>query len=192
MSPNPINQAASIKELETKVLLIMNVFMLHPNMEQNAQWHRDDHVTKLIVESAQIMCTTARIHGDHDKDFMYDNISNPSIDLIEWCAESIHNFEKVREYAEALHDEYQYRYGEEKVHKSIKVIRQIETEEVNLPEDESDNICEFGMDDDVKADDPYRSYRRYYIQEKKDLDKYKYREAPEWLKQEDSTLKNTR
>ena len=39
----------------------MNIFALHQDPVQAAQWHVDDHVNKMIIESAQMLSTAHRL-----------------------------------------------------------------------------------------------------------------------------------
>lgn len=41
----------------------MNIFILDNDIEKCAQYHVDKHVSKMILESSQLLCTAIRIHG---------------------------------------------------------------------------------------------------------------------------------
>ena len=52
----------------------MNIFILDSNLERNAEYHCDQHVNKMILEAAQMLCTVATLHGIKDvpyKDYGY-------------------------------------------------------------------------------------------------------------------------
>lgn len=41
----------------------MNIFILDYNLKKNAEYHCDQHVNKMILEAAQMLCMIASTHG---------------------------------------------------------------------------------------------------------------------------------
>jgi hypothetical protein len=94
-----------------------------------------------------------------------------------WARSSLDNHEWTHCYANALGEEYRYRYG--KQHKSVTVINNL-PEPTKLPRL---GFTEFGlaMPDVLKNyDDPVQSYRDYYHLDKATFASWKYREKPPW------------
>ena len=73
--------------------------------------------------------------------------------------------------------EYTARYG--KVHKSIDVIQDLIDNPPDLP---NKGLTPFAqaMPDDYKCNDAVSAYRKYYINDKKDIAVWKYSETPDW------------
>ena len=95
-----------------------------------------------------------------------------------WARESLDNHEWVHCYANALNDEYHYRYG--KLHKSIEQVVNKLPDPVNL---ERVGFTKFGlaMPEDLRDyDNPIQSYRDYYHLDKATFASWKYRDKPHW------------
>jgi hypothetical protein len=95
-----------------------------------------------------------------------------------WTRSSLDNFEWVHCYANALNDEYHYRYGKE--HKSVVEVINKLPEPKNMPRD---GLTPFGMamPDELKdPDDVVGSYRLYYHTDKATFAKWSHRPIPDW------------
>ena len=91
----------------------MNIFYLNENPEIAAVEHNDKHCVKMILESAQMLCTAHRVlDGDERADelFMYKkaHVNHPSTI---WVRDNVHNYWWLYRLFTALCDEYTYRYG---------------------------------------------------------------------------------
>jgi len=138
----------------------MNVFCTHPDPVISAANLCDRHVVKMVLESAQLLCTYIRVQYDRDDDFLYrpTHVNHPcSIALrddpgyLAWTVA----------HALALCLEYTARYG--KTHKSQAIIRQCidvinEYESFDDPNADNAPLC---MPDTFKCSDVYLSYRNY-------------------------------
>jgi hypothetical protein len=152
----------------------MNVFVLDKDPVKAAQLHADKHVVKMILETAQMLCTAfdeapyKKTHKNHPCSV--------------WARESKSNYMWLVALGEALHDEYQYRYGENKTHKSLSVILWCKerVNEINFP---SSGLTRFAqaMPEEYKCVDAVRAYKIYYLNDKKDLLNYTRREKPVWV-----------
>ena len=94
-----------------------------------------------------------------------------------WARSSLDNHEWTHCYANALGEEYRYRYGKE--HKSVIVINNL-PEPTKLPRL---GFTEFGlaMPDILKDyENPIQSYRDYYHLDKATFANWKGREKPPW------------
>jgi hypothetical protein len=153
----------------------MNIFALDNDPRLCAQYHCDKHVVKMILEHAQMLSTTARLH-DLDVGYKMTHKNHPSTI---WVRESRSNYEWLMEMTRYLHSEWQYRYDHQKNHKSFDLILSLPTPDY-LP-DIGQTPFAMAMPDEYKSDDPVKSYRDYYVNSKKDLLVYTKRKKPNFL-----------
>ena len=93
----------------------MNIFVLDKDPVKAAKMHCDKHVIKMILETAQMLCSAYE-----DAPYKRTHVNHPcSI----WARKSKSNYLWLIKLGMALHDEYQFRYGAEKQHKSFAVIK---------------------------------------------------------------------
>jgi len=153
----------------------MNIFVLDRNIAKCVQYYADKHVIKMILESAQLLSTAVRVSGV-DSGYKTTHKNHPcSI----WARESLDNWRWLRELVFELHNEYQFRYGKEKVHKSFLVVQNLLE-----PRIESIGLTEFAqaMPEQYKNVDVVTAYRNYYKFEKRHLFKWTNRKPPYWIK----------
>jgi hypothetical protein len=153
----------------------MNIFILDNDIEQCAKYHCDQHVNKMILESAQLLCTVLNLKG-FTTPYRSTHTKHP---CMLWAGDSFDNFQWLVRLSEALNKEYRWRYDKEKDHASIKVIRQIE--EFRFP---SIGLTPFAqaMPDQYKdPSSPVTAYRRFYCAEKASFAKWTKRPAPDWF-----------
>lgn len=153
----------------------MNIFVLDEDVKRCAEYHCDKHVIKMILESAQLLCSVYYFTGEqHKSPYKLTHKNHPcSI----WVRESLSNWLWLRDLGLALYDEYKYRYGN-KIHESGEVILRLEIPNLK---DKGITYRPQAMPLEYKELDCIKAYRRYYIEDKKDLLKYTNRKAPEWL-----------
>ena len=152
----------------------MNIFILDEDIEQCARYHCDQHVNKMVLESAQMLCTALNKKGISTP-YRSTHINHP---CVLWIESSFDNFEWLKELALALNREGRFRYKREKDHASISVIRQLETHKYVR-----EGLLPFAqaMPDQYKnIDDPVSAYRSFYIGEKSQFATWREREVPEW------------
>ena len=158
----------------------MNIFVLDNDIETCAQSMFDSHVSKMVLETAQLLSAAVReLFPEQVPDNAY-RVTHVNHPCTVWARKTVANFMWLRELGLAIAAEYTYRYG--KVHASEAVIRAmpyIETEDVITPQpkavaDEYKNV--FGV---------VNAYRQYYISKLKDLSPSKTmftkRAPPGWL-----------
>ena len=183
----------------------MNLFYLDDDLDKCEEYHVDKHIVKMPLEAAQILTTTIwvdaylgfvpRALNKSERDYI--NVVKKEITHLPqearplspylpmmynhpctiWARSSLDNHEWTHCYANALGEEYRYRYG--KQHKSVTVINNL-PEPTKLPRL---GFTEFGlaMPDVLKNyDDPIQSYRDYYHLDKATFASWKYREKPPW------------
>jgi hypothetical protein len=95
-----------------------------------------------------------------------------------WCRASLTNYLYLCELGLELSKEYTYRYN--KHHKSTDVIQWCLNNLPNIP-DIGFTPPALAMPDQYKVDDFVKSYRNYYIGEKKGFATWKNREIPYWF-----------
>lgn len=153
----------------------MNIFILSNSPTLAAQDQCDKHVVKMVLESAQLLCTSISILSGIDTPYKKTHVNHP---CTQWVMESRANFRWLVIHAVALCHEYDYRYG--KIHKSEKVIHWCGN---NTPHFDKQELTPFAlaMPDKYKSDDAVESYRNYYKGEKTAIAKWnKNRAAPSW------------
>ena len=151
----------------------MNIFVLHDNPTKAAQMMCDKHVVKMIIESAQMLCTVANERG-HKAPYRTTHKKHP---CTLWVGESKQNWCWLIQHLDTLCNEYTRRYG--RVHKTQKVLEWIKKTSVNLP---SDKLTPFAlaMPDKYKTKSAVESYRNYYLGEKAKFAKWKMGNTPNW------------
>jgi hypothetical protein len=88
----------------------MNIFYLHkdPTKAANAQYNK--HVVKMILESAQLLCTAHIILDGDNASVPYKSTHKNHPSAI-WTRESSENYKWLYKHMLALGDEYTRRYG---------------------------------------------------------------------------------
>lgn len=153
----------------------MNIFLLDNDIEQCAKYHCDQHVGKMILESAQLLCTALNQKGVSTP-YRSTHINHP---CTLWVGESLENFQWLVRLSYALNTEYRWRYDKDKDHASVAVIKQIQD-------------CEFvsqGLTPFVQAmpveykdeKDSIAAYRHFYCGEKSSFATWTKRDVPAWF-----------
>ena len=157
----------------------MNVFWLDEEPRLAARYHCDQHVAKLILEAAQVLCTAARANG-YDAAFLYrpTHVDHP---VTRWAGESRANWLRLREHARALDAEYRERYEKDDHHASWLVIERIEPDAIDFPAEEPTPRPQAMPEEYKRPDDPVGAYRAYYAGEKADWARWDRTEEPPWL-----------
>lgn len=134
----------------------MNIFFLDKNPRIAAEMQCDKHVVKMILESAQLLCTAHHVLGS-GADWMYKSthVNHPSA---MWARESKRNYIWLWTHAIYLCAEYTKRYG--KVHKTEAILEQLRTPP-RIRRNQRTPI-RMAMPDEFKTDCPVKSYRAYY------------------------------
>jgi len=156
----------------------MNIFVLDYNTKLAAQYHCDKHIVKMILETAQIMCTTAN-HLGIESPYKSTHFNHP---CTRWARESKHNFLWLMELFNELHEEWQYRFGHSTNHLSYQKLQEVEWDKVldSLP---NIGLTPFAqaMPEQYSCDDAVVAYRDYYKHDKAHILKYTNTKEPQWL-----------
>lgn len=171
----------------------MNIFFLSLNPKEAARLHCDKHVVKMILETAQLLYSAHWVlnpEGLNEKAYKLAHKNHPcSI----WTRQSLTNYMWLASLGWWLCKEYQYRYGNQKVHKSQAHIEWL----MNNPP-KSIPYVEFtkpalAMPDEYKQDDTIEAYKLFYIESKykqRKIVNYTVREWPEFLIKTESNGRN--
>lgn len=159
----------------------MNIFFLDFDVKKCAKFHCDKHVVKMILETAQLLCSAhhVTIHDTiHDTIHVPYKLSHKNHPCSIWVRESLSNYLYLCELGLALGEEYTYRYG--KTHKSIEVIQWCLTNRPNI-KDIGFTTPPLAMPDEYKVESVIDSYRNYYKGAKSTIVSWKNREKPDWF-----------
>jgi len=100
----------------------MNLFILSLIQREIAQYMMDKHVSKILLEAVQMLCSAKRILDPDDtevNDRIY-KLAHKNHPVTIWCRKSRANYIWTLDLVEELHKEWQFRYGHPatKMHKS--------------------------------------------------------------------------
>jgi hypothetical protein len=139
----------------------MNIFYLSHDPERAASYMYNRHVVKMILESAQLLCTEHIEHGNANVPYKATHRNHPSAI---WARSSASNYTWLYEHMIALGKEYTRRYG--KRHLTIeKCYDVLATPPAAIAKIEFTEPPQC-MPDEYKADDAVTGYWNYYIGEK--------------------------
>ena len=151
----------------------MNIFVLDDCPKKSAEMACDKHVVKMILESAQMLCTVANDKGFESP---YKPVHRKHPCTI-WVSKSRSNWEWLIDHSVALCDEYTSRYR--KTHKSRAVIEWAKSLNIDLPSTGLTNFAQ-AMPEKYKRRSAVEAYRLYYLGEKKRFAKWKFTKKPDW------------
>ena len=140
----------------------MNIFYLDKDPVKAAQVQYNKHVVKMILESAQMLCTAHHVYGfPDDVPYKQSHLNHPSTI---WCRQNRHNYMWLYRHMIALGDEYTRRYG--KTHMSITKCKNIlRSYPALIPNGEFTQPPQ-AMPDEYKDKCSVQAYWNYYIGEK--------------------------
>lgn len=158
----------------------MNIFVLDKNPYKAAEYMCDKHISKMLIESAQLMCTAfengvapyKRTHYNHP--------------CAVWTRASRANYVWLFLHAVELNRQYKKRYNKNVNHKSFEVcvwcvnninISSLKDMHDDLKDPESFALC---VPDQYKVGDVVESYRAYYRLGKPFAKWDKLGNVPEW------------
>jgi hypothetical protein len=153
----------------------MNIFILDTDIKKCARYHSDKHVVKMILESAQILCSVLHQNGI-DAPYKPTHTKHPAT---LWAGVSLSNWSWLKLLALELNREYKYRFNRQNDHRSAEVIRDLEP-----PPIQDIGLTEFvqTMPDIHKIPgNPVLAYRQFYVAEKAGFAKWTKRPVPEWF-----------
>jgi len=154
----------------------MNIFYLDKDPEKCAVYHNNKHVVKMILETAQLLCSVHYYYPtSYTPKYKLTHKNHPSTI---WARSSISNYVWLCKLGKALCKEYTFRYGRR--HITEDVIDQCLSHIPSIPDDEFSDPP-LAMPEYCKMSDAVESYRKYYINEKAYFCEWKKRNIPEWF-----------
>lgn len=176
----------------------MNIFAISNDPIEAAKWMVDKHVTKMTVESAQLLSTAHRVIDgkmyldktktgrqvkrwkldDERESVLYaaTHISHPSA---VWARASNNNYNWLYVHFCGLLAEYTYRYG--KIHKCQSMVPWLMMPPQNIIVGYLTPVTPAMPDEYKVPNDSVASYRNYYRGAKQKMHKWTKRETPEWI-----------
>lgn len=159
----------------------MNVFYLDQDPKLAAKWHCDKHVSKMIVESAQLLSTAIHVANStlHRRYGLYKptHLFHP---CARWTRATRDNFQYVLDLGSALCEEFHDRFGNSHATQAILEIfykknlaAQISPGELTLPP--------LAMPEQYHNADPVHAYRIYYAAEKFKFAQWRAGIPPWWI-----------
>jgi len=152
----------------------MNIFVLDEDPVKAAQYQMDVHCTKMVLETAQLLCATFSVGLAPYRRTHYNHPCSI------WTRSSRENWDWLLEHGLALGEEFLFRYGHP--HASTKIIEwcKLNWKAAEVPAVPMTAFAQ-AMPDEFKQSDPVAAYRAYYRGAKAGIAKWnKNRPAPEW------------
>lgn len=156
----------------------MNIFFLSFCPREAAQMQCDKHVVKMVLETAQLLCSVHYYRGQCSPEAVPYKLTHKNHPCSIWARKSVRNYEWLMQHFRALLDEYTLRYG--KQHKCEGVYSWLVDNPPMLP-DFGFTKPATAMPDEHKSSCIVESYRAYYKSAKAYMAVWnKQRQAPEW------------
>ena len=153
----------------------MNIFVLDKNPQNAAIMMCNKHVVKMIVETAQMLCTVIASQG-HETPYRPTHKNHP---CTLWAGKSTGNWNWLVDHGMALCREYTHRYG--KIHKTQSVSEWCAQQSISFPSLRRTAFAQ-AMPPQYKNIDPVKAYRDYYKGEKSYMAKWKLGPPTWWGK----------
>lgn len=157
----------------------MNLFILSLIHSECAAYMIDKHVHKILLEAVQMLCTAVRLLSK-DVDPCVYRIAHKNHPVSIWCRTSRENFVWTLDLIEALHEEWRFRQGHTKIHKSYVIAQYLRSHIPDFPETGLTPFA-LAMPDQYKKIDAVESYRAYYKGDKARIASWKKRSRPDWF-----------
>ena len=149
----------------------MNIFVLNKNPRKSARMLCDQHVVKMILESAQMLCTANNQNGSKAP-YRSTHINHP---CNIWVRKSLGNYNWLLAHAQELCKEYTRRYN--KIHKTQKIIEWCSKNKPKLKNKRRTPFVQ-AMPEKYKNADAVKAYKNYYIGEKLKFARWKLNNKP--------------
>lgn len=166
----------------------MNLFILSLDFQECAECMFDKHVSKILVEAVQMLCTAIQIVDPENEiasKIKVYKIAHKNHPVTIWMRTSLDNYIWTLNLVDAMHKEWKFRYNHppEKMHKSYVVAKYLREYAPSADKFPSKGLTQFAlaMPVECKRDDPIESYRIYYQSpDKQKIASWKNREKPAW------------
>lgn len=164
----------------------MNRFIIEDTPSKIASSLCDQHVVKMPLEEAQMLCTALWHHAPDyaEREGLYKPVHQKHPCTL-WAMETRENYIFAYKLYSAMLHEYTNRYG--KGHGACKHQLSLFQGRFKIPEGKLTRHPQcFSGHDDLKTDEfyPIEAYRKFYIVDKSRFARYKYTQKPTWMKGE--------
>lgn len=157
----------------------------------------DKHIVKMPLEHSQMLSTAYRVsislgyrpHSIKGEAYTKEEIEIDGIRIYKgthvnhpcsvWARTSLSNFKFLCELNREIDKERMFRFGSNKIGKSI-LVSEILEDEIDLP-DIGLTPFALAMPSDVVHSNAIRAYRQYYSKYKRHLFSWKKRKTPHWI-----------
>ena len=160
---------------------VMNIFYVDEDPKVAAQMMCDKHVVKMILESAQMLCSAHRVlDGDYyaDKVGLY-KIAHKNHPSTKWARSSHQHYKWLFDHMIGLMEEYTYRYG--KHHASERLMQHLSQYPKTIPFGDFVDPPQCMPECCKDENDVVEAYRNYYIKEKSSFARWKNSGQPDWF-----------
>ena len=156
----------------------MNIFFLDKDTKLCAQGHYDIHVSKMVLETAQLLSTAHRLSRSpvHEAVYKMTHKNHPSS---VWTRERKSHYEWLYRLLNDLNDEFRHRRGKD--HMSWVNLRHHLSDTPDLPNNEWLRDPPQCMPENYSDPDTVTAYRNYYTDGKRRLKAYTNRAVPVWM-----------
>lgn len=151
----------------------MNIFVLDTDPKIAASYHCDKHVLKMILESAQMLCTALHLFDVPNVPYRKTHENHP---CSVWARSTRDNYLWLCSLGLALCEEYTERYG--KTHKTQAVIEWCLAHSHCIPAGDKTPHPQC-MPDKYVQTNVVSAYRAYYKEEKVSIAKWRIK-TPSW------------
>lgn len=156
----------------------MNIFFLDEDTELCAQGHYDIHVSKMVLETAQLLSTAHRLADSPVQEMVY-KMTHKGHPSSVWTRESKSHYDWLFELFSELSKEFRHRRGKD--HMSWVKLRHHLSGAPALPHNEWLRDPPQCMPSQFHAPDTVNAYRNYYTDGKRRLKSYTNRAVPVWM-----------
>ena len=155
----------------------MNIFVLHNSPIVSARYMIDKHVVKMVLETAQLLCS---MYPEGTAPYKRTHYNHP---CAKWVRKSKENYLWLVRHGIALNEEYRYRWERSRDHASLLVILWClkHMKQLQFVQKRRTPFA-LAMPEECRQVGHVESYRTYYKQCKRDIATWKRREIPEWWK----------
>jgi hypothetical protein len=160
----------------------MNIFVVDKHPQTAARMLCDEHVVKMALESAQMLCTAINESGGQAP--YKSTHKNHPCNI--WARETLGNWLWLYDHGMALCDEYLLRFQKDNAEKKDHKCRSIMFECLKILDGKSfitglrktpHPLC---MPDEYKTGNVVQSYQDFYNMEKCDFATWKHSDPPQW------------
>ena len=160
----------------------MNIFVLDKNPERAARMLCDKHIPKMILESAQLLCTC---HWMKNSSAPYKP-THKNHPCSKWVRESLGNYNWLLRHAIEMCKEFKKRY--KKDHKSCEIINWCQENKSSFSKRKRTPFVQ-AMPQEYRQEDSIKAYKEYYINEKLHFCKWQHSRKPKFIRDHEKQIK---